>query len=296
LLARDGPVALLGNRARLELAVAAGIADAAHDVAQVDFESIFSTPSARLIAFLQPFDRCVAFLRDNGEIAAALRACGIANVKTAPGLPPDDWPRHASEYYLDAVEANGVIPAEAGIQQTPASVVKNALDPRFRGGDDAGDLRGHLKRNCLQAPPLLPIPATGAKHDIVIHPGSGAKRKNWPADSFVELTRRLMHGRRAVEWILGPAEEEITRPAGVPLLNEPSLVVLAGALAASRLYIGNDSGITHLAAAVGCPTVAVFGPTNPATWAPPGAHVKVICGAPWPDVDAVQACARSVSP
>ena len=52
LLARDGPVALLGNRARLELAVAAGIADTAHDLAQVDFESIFSTPSARLISVI----------------------------------------------------------------------------------------------------------------------------------------------------------------------------------------------------------------------------------------------------
>ncbi len=57
--------------------------------------------------------------------------------------------------------------------------------------------------------------------------------------------------------------------------------------------MGNDSGPTHLAAAVGCPTVALFGPTDPARWAPVGAHVVAIDdhaeGAAWPGVDRVEA-------
>ena len=54
------------------------------------------------------------------------------------------------------------------------------------------------------------------------------------------------------------------------------LYELACWLATARVYIGNDSGITHLAAAVGTPVVALFGPTDPRIWAPRGAHVRVI--------------------
>jgi ADP-heptose:LPS heptosyltransferase len=52
-----------------------------------------------------------------------------------------------------------------------------------------------------------------------------------------------------------------------------SLVDVAAHLAAARQYIGNDSGVTHLAAAVRCPTIALFGPSNPAVWAPRGCRV-----------------------
>jgi len=62
------------------------------------------------------------------------------------------------------------------------------------------------------------------------------------------------------------------------LLPPMPLARLGRTLARARLYIGNDSGITHLAAAAGCPTLAIFGPTNPAVWAPRGANVRVIQG------------------
>ena len=68
----------------------------------------------------------------------------------------------------------------------------------------------------------------------------------------------------------------------VPTLQRASLVELARELASARLYIGNDSGITHLAAAVGCPTIALFGPTDAAVWAPRGGHVTALTGSPFP--------------
>ena len=57
-----------------------------------------------------------------------------------------------------------------------------------------------------------------------------------------------------------------------------NLYELACWLQTARLYIGNDSGITHLAAAVGVPVVAIFGPTDPAVWAPRGDRVRVVSG------------------
>jgi ADP-heptose:LPS heptosyltransferase len=53
---------------------------------------------------------------------------------------------------------------------------------------------------------------------------------------------------------------------------------LAGWLRSARVYIGNDSGITHLAAAAGAPVVAIFGPTDPAVWAPRGDRVRLVAG------------------
>jgi len=101
----------------------------------------------------------------------------------------------------------------------------------------------------------------------VIHPFSGRARKNWPLDRFRELAMRLP---MPVRWCAGP--EEILDGA----VRIEHLYELGGWLASARLYIGNDSGITHLAAAVGTPVVAIFGPTDPAVWAPRGERVAIV--------------------
>ncbi len=107
----------------------------------------------------------------------------------------------------------------------------------------------------LPAVPRIPIdaPRHGA---IAVHPFSGSPKKNWPRDRFVELSRRL-----PVEW----AHDRFD-----------NLLGLARWLAGASLFIGNDSGITHLAAAVGTPVLALFGPTDPAVWAPRGPNVHIL--------------------
>jgi ADP-heptose:LPS heptosyltransferase len=74
----------------------------------------------------------------------------------------------------------------------------------------------------------------------------------------------------AVHWCAGAEDPPL--PGAVRI---DDLYALACWLARARLYIGNDSGITHLAAAVGTPVLALFGPSNPAIWAPRGANVRV---------------------
>ena len=102
---------------------------------------------------------------------------------------------------------------------------------------------------------------------IAIHPFSGSPRKNWPLDRYQELARRI---GGPVQWCAGP-EEQLENAVRIPNLYD-----LACWLSKARLYIGNDSGITHLAAATGTPVIAIFGPTNPAVWAPRGEHVQII--------------------
>lgn len=103
----------------------------------------------------------------------------------------------------------------------------------------------------------------------VLHPFSGSRRKNWPLPRYRELAQRLAC---PVEWCAGP-EESLPEARRFDNLYE-----LATWMAGSRVYVGNDSGITHVAAAAGARVVAIFGPTDPAVWAPRGPHVRILYG------------------
>jgi len=114
---------------------------------------------------------------------------------------------------------------------------------------------------------------------LAVHPGSGSAAKNWPADRFAALVRAHADER---PWLLvsGPADEEsaaplVDLPGALPARGLP-LRVLGALLAEAGLYVGNDSGVTHLAAAAGAPTLALFGPTDAATWGPVGPHVETV--------------------
>jgi ADP-heptose:LPS heptosyltransferase len=116
---------------------------------------------------------------------------------------------------------------------------------------------------------------------LAIAPGSGAREKNWPVSSFEAVARwwRKWVGGKVI-MILGPVEEERggydSLCNGAVVIRGISLARLTAVLARCSLYFGNDSGITHLAAAVGASTAAVFGPSNVAQWRPRGKSVLVL--------------------
>ena len=113
--------------------------------------------------------------------------------------------------------------------------------------------------------------------EIALHPGSGAPAKNWPLQRWASLAKWL--GRDAglpLVIISGEAEPEaVMAGVGEPWRHLP-LEQLLHRLAQCRLFIGHDSGISHLAAAAGIPCLLLFGPTDPAVWAPPHPQVKII--------------------
>ena len=119
---------------------------------------------------------------------------------------------------------------------------------------------------------IFPVPAMTA----ALHPGSGDARKNWPLAKFRELAETLEAAGWAVRWVLGPAEEGLALPAGAETWRNLRLPDAAAALTACKAFVGNDSGITHLAAACGCATVALFGATDPVVWAPCGQAVALL--------------------
>jgi lipopolysaccharide heptosyltransferase II len=125
---------------------------------------------------------------------------------------------------------------------------------------------------------------------IMLHPGGGSgsahedKRKQWPVERFVRLGNYLAHKYQARLLLVGSADDrplatDIKGMMPVPVADLTGRVTLSeiGALGeVADLYVGNDTGPTHIAAAVGCPTIAIFGPSDPAISAPYGVEGKVI--------------------
>ena len=115
--------------------------------------------------------------------------------------------------------------------------------------------------------------------DFLIHPGSGSSSKNWPPAYFAEVIQAFSQCNPGL--IIGPADrkvaEEILSFLGnkkIILLEQLSLLTLAAIISKVRVFLGNDSGISHLAAALGVPSFVIFGPTNANIWKPWGREVR----------------------
>jgi heptosyltransferase III len=141
------------------------------------------------------------------------------------------------------IDFHAALPGDVGVQATDFYLAQVGAGPGAR--------------------PRIMIPAVPSEGFVAIHPFSGSARKNWPLEKFQALGERLSD----VRWVAGPGE---VLDGAVRFDN---LYELACWLKRARLFIGNDSGIMHLAAAVGIPVMALFGHTEPAVWAPRGAHV-----------------------
>lgn len=134
--------------------------------------------------------------------------------------------------------------------------------------------------------PFLPVdPLAGRQRPsdpltVLLHPGSGSERKNWPLAGFLSLYGALEAMGLQPEFILGPAEHalntELAKRPGIRRSCISDLKKMLGRFARCGGFIGNDSGLTHLAAFAGLPTVAVFGPSDPARWRPLGPSVAIV--------------------
>jgi heptosyltransferase-3 len=178
-----------------------------------------------------------------------------------PPLPPDGV--HAAGWYVQPVLAF------ASRAVTP--------EPFKPTPEEERDAEGHIGS--------LP------RRFLAIHAGSGSPLKNWPVSSFSALVKRVAGGE---PWLLveGPAEtatpSRLRTIEGARIVRDLPPRLLGAILARAGVYVGNDSGVTHLAAGWNAPTVALFGPTDPRQWAPLGANVCVI-SAPQGDLPALTA-------
>ncbi len=194
-------------------------------------------------------DLVVAFTRGGERAGQALRSAGVAAVCAGP-FPPTG--QHAAAHALEVFRAFHL---SATSWEGPERVEPLNLGP---------DLRH-------------PSVDLGGGESVVMHPGAGAPWKRAPFSLFRQLAGDLEGRGFDVTFVGGPAESNCARQdPGTSWSETPSLSVLAATLSRASLFIGNDSGVTHLAGILGIPTVALFGPTHPVTWRPLGPYVTVI--------------------
>ena len=201
-------------------------------------------PAPALKSWLGGFDRAVVLAqRPDPRLLANLRAA-VPQVWALPTRPGPGEQRHASQVPVDALRELGL--------GGPANPLPVLLEPPKGLG-----------------PPVLA-------------PGSGGRPKRLPPDLARRLARDLARRWGPPLLLLGPAEEpayvralkEALTGLEASWLGEPPIPGLAAALQAAPAYVGADSGVSHLAAALGAPCLAVFQASDPAVWAPRGPRAR----------------------
>jgi heptosyltransferase-3 len=170
----------------------------------------------------------------------------------------------------------------AGVKQVVASSSHTRSD--VHAVFHLADVLGPLGLTLRDPVPRLAVgPKTGGTIRLGFHVGSGSPQKNWPIEHWIEWTQRLDGFFDDFLLVGGEADDKAVREflgrCSLPRLRtllHATLPELCQALNECAVFVGHDTGVTHLAAAIGIPTVALFGPTNPHIWAPLGDHVTVV--------------------
>ena len=257
---------ILGYEHIVSLATSGGYADAARSIEYAAMAGFFNPKAALdpgLSEYFASFQQVVSYLYDpDGFFSGNLRRAGVKNlIEASPKVDVEG--DHAARQLARPLERLALyLDHDVDARLRPAGEHQRAADDWLRGRD---------------ARPL-----------VAIHPGSGGERKNWPRERWEDLGRWLFSlpdgVRPRVLLVGGEADGETLAALESAWGKGDDLVVtanrplpeLAALLTRCRLFVGHDSGISHLAAAVGVPCVLLFGPTDPDIWAPPQPYVKVL--------------------
>ncbi len=242
---------VLGYQHIVSLAQMSGYTDGARSIEYGPLAGFFSRggPLApELVEYFGSFQQVVSYLFDPDEIFAKnLKRAGVRNFLSGPPKITDR--EHAARQLARPLEQLALY------LEDPAAVLT---------------VPGEAEVN-LEA--------------LAIHPGSGSELKNWPIERFADVAQAWLapNEKRKIVLVAGEADDgraallRAALPADrVEFLQNLPLPELAVRLRDCGLFLGHDSGISHLAAAVGAPAVLLFGPTDPAIWAPANAQVRVL--------------------
>jgi ADP-heptose:LPS heptosyltransferase len=191
-----------------------------------------------------------------GVISRNLRRVGVNAVFVVPENPIETGSMHVADFMAKAAGLHSL-----GIQD----VVAEYVPPRWEGSN----------KFCFFTPP------------IAIHPGSTDEKRRWPAPYFAAVINQLLRRKYPVILLAGPSEAETLisvrrnispdRPPGMlTILGNAPLLEVARRIKQCRFFLGNDSGIGHLAGLLGVPTLSLFGPTDPTLKRPAGPHVETL--------------------
>lgn len=245
-------VEFVGTSPYIDLALSPRLAADVCSIDRAMFGALFDArvDDAELVRWLESFDHVVAWSRlpRLGELAERL---GLGLIEMSPH-PPDGV--HASEHLYGALGALGIHgPAPHPVVDVDGSTPPLELRRRY----------------------------------VAIHPSSGSAAKNWAAEHFGAVARLARLDGLDVVWVEGEADESVVsglvRQTRGTVARRLPLRELGAVLAGAEVFVGNDSGVSHLAAAVGASTVAIFVATEPVQWAPRGPRVMTVAAGASPE-------------
>ena len=247
--APDSRLEVLAYPGIAALAETSGLIDAFRSIEYGPLAGFFTRGSVLdpgLRGYFASFDLILSYLYDpDGIFAENLQNAGAKRVITGPHRPGES--SHA-------------------IDQLAAPLTTLGLP-----------LAGRATRLALE-------PAVHEALTVALHPGSGSAAKNWPVEKWRQLAGKLLAANPEVKLAIIGGEADAAAihalrglaASRVVLWENLPLPELARRLAGARLYLGHDTGVSHLAAAAGVPSLLLFGPSDPGVWAPPHEYVRVL--------------------
>jgi ADP-heptose:LPS heptosyltransferase len=244
---------ILGHERSASLALAAGLADLIHPLEAPALAGFFARDSslpAPAMQFFAGFELVVSYLYDPGKIFEAnVARCTAARFLACPHRPDESAILHAASAMLRPLEALGITEPDP----RPRLIFSARPEPSFQ-------------------------------NTLAIHPGSGSPAKNWPESHWAAFLR-LFAAKTAWRFLLIGGEAEGARcerlAAVLPLrrvrlAHNLPLVELAQTMRSCAAFMGHDSGIAHLAAALDLPGLVLWGPSNLAVWRPLSDQLRIL--------------------
>jgi len=268
-LRRQFPLAaleVLGYPHIVQLALAGGLADHVRSIEARPLAGFFAphaTLDRELADYFAGFSLIISYLFDpDATFRVNVAKCSRAQFILGPHRPDEASNAHATDVFLQPLAKLGIINPDP-IPQL-----------RLNGGFASTASTKEVQRQNL----------SGGAAVLALHPGSGSERKNWPEEKWAEFASRLSDVSDCRFLLVGGEAEgdRLTRLSArlpserVELAQSLPLVDLAFRLRQCRAFVGHDSGISHLAAALGVPVLVLWGNTNQAVWRPRGDRVKIV--------------------
>ena len=256
-------IEILGYKHIAVLAENRFYAEAIRSIEYGALSSFFAQNSSlptELANYFPSFDLIISYLYDpDGIFESNLRRCGVENLIQGPGKV--DNRKHAARQLARPLEEIGLRASDFAPKIYPSMEDQKFAEAFLEG---------------------MPRPI------LAIHPGSGSETKNWPVENWIEFGNYMLGSdkfRGSLVIVSGEADEERSRELQAVWRNDrvqfAKNLPLPGlaALLEHAIFVGHDSGISHLAAAAGAECILLFGPTDPDVWAPMNKNVRVIRGA-----------------
>ncbi len=275
-----GGVDLVGHADYVGILPERSCVDGIRSIDSADLHRLFVEPGRfdladrdPLIHLFADYSWIITFLGEPGSdfeqnLIFTANCSRSAEVVTLPLKSPEGHRQHIAEYYTEQFARQSGLPLEKAIVDKKSIQIRVAEADRDRGVDLLEQAGIDLSRRL-----------------VVIQPGSGGQKKCWHLENFLHVARTLRGPDIEVLFLLGPVEVEKLRPSekvhihGVTrCIAHLSLPEVVGLLSCADAFIGNDSGVTHLAGGMGLRTIALFGPTDPAIYQPLGPRVIVLQG------------------